>query len=153
MAVAGLTPFIASEVPGFYTRYLATVKEDLGVAVTLSVAKDHYSSYQAIFDNIVASLRVFRQKNQDIANFVKKKDENLLGDTTFIPSEGGQMDIGAQRKKQAGAGGGDDVTTYGIIGAVVVGAFFLMKKKKKISLMIINQLIKALLCEGFFYFF
>lgn len=25
---------LASEVPGFYTRYLATVKEDLGVAVT-----------------------------------------------------------------------------------------------------------------------
>ena len=122
---------LASEVPGFYTRYLATVKEDLGVAVTLSVAKDHYSSYQGIFDNIVGSLRVFRQKNQNVANFVKKKDEDLLGDTTFIPSEGGQMDIGAQRKKKSGSGGGGDTTTYAIVAAVVIGAFFLMKKKKK----------------------
>ena len=131
MASLGRCSASCFEVPGFYTRYLATVKEDLGVAVTLSVAKDHYSSYQGIFDNIVGSLRVFRQKNQNIANFVKKKDEDLLGDTTFIPSEGGQMDIGAQRKKKSSGGGGDDTTTYAIVGAVVVGAIFLLKKKKK----------------------
>ncbi len=122
---------LASEVPGFYTRYLATVKEDLGVAITLSVAKDHYSSYQAIFDNIVASMRVFRQKNQNIANFVKKKEEDLLGDTTFIPSEGGQLDIAAQRTKKSDASSEGDTTTYAIIGAVVVGAIFLLKRKKK----------------------
>ena len=69
---------LASEVPGFYTRYLATVKADLGVAVTFSVGKDYYSAYQSIFDNIVSSLRVFRQANKNMAKFVKKKEENLL---------------------------------------------------------------------------
>ena len=54
---------MASEVPGFYTRYLATVKEDLGVAVTFSSGKDHYEAYQPVFDAIIASLRVFRQKH------------------------------------------------------------------------------------------
>lgn len=64
---------LASEVPGFYTRYLATVKEDLGVAVTLSVSKDHYSSYQSMFDNIVSTLRVFRKKDFSTDKFALKK--------------------------------------------------------------------------------
>ena len=34
---------LASEVPGFYTRYLATVKAGIGVAVTFSVTKSMYA--------------------------------------------------------------------------------------------------------------
>ena len=45
---------LQSEIPGFYTRYLATVKEGLGVAVTFSVAKDHYAAYLPVFDRIIA---------------------------------------------------------------------------------------------------
>src|SRR5690606_11318861 len=59
---------LASEVPGFYTRYLATVKEDLGVAVTFSVSKDLYTEYQPIMDKLVSTLRVFRQKKAELAN-------------------------------------------------------------------------------------
>ena len=120
---------LASEIPGFYTRYLATVKADLGVAVTFSVGKDHYAAYQGIFDNIVASLRVFRQTNKNISQFVKKKEENLLGDGTFVPGGDRKFNIGQQKKGKGGAGGMDDMTLYGIIGAVLVGGFFFMKKK------------------------
>ena len=121
---------LASEVPGFYTRYLATVKADLGVAVTFSVGKDHYAAYQSIFDNIVASLRVFRQTNKNISQFVKKKEENLLGDGTFVPGGDRKFALGQQKKGKAKGGGMDDMTLYGIVGAVVVGAFFFLKKKK-----------------------
>ncbi len=77
---------LASEGPGFYTRYLATVKEDLGVAVTFSVTKDLYSAYQGIFDNVVASLRVFRQKKQNLADIKlggSKSGDANFEDTTF----------------------------------------------------------------------
>ena len=53
---------LASEVPGFYTRYMATVKSDIGVVATFSVSKEHYSSYQTVFENIIKTLRVFRQQ-------------------------------------------------------------------------------------------
>ena len=59
---------LASEVPGFYTRYLATVKEDLGVAVTFSVGKDQYAAYQPVMDKLVTTLRVFRQKKAEFAD-------------------------------------------------------------------------------------
>lgn len=123
---------MASEVPGFYTRYMATVKEDLGVAVTFSVAKDHYQSYQGVFDKVVATLRVFRQKNiQGGGNFkLKGTEEDLLRDTTFIPDAGKRFDIGQRKKGKAGTGGG--TSTYLILALVLGGgAFAAMKLRKK----------------------
>ena len=120
---------LASEVPGFYTRYLATVKADLGVAVTFSVGKDYYSAYQSIFDNIVSSLRVFRQANKNMAKFVKKKEENLLGDGTFAPEGGAGFKLGGQKKGKK-KGGMDDQQLYIIAGAVGLGLVLLLLKKK-----------------------
>lgn len=125
---------LASEVPGFYTRYLATVKEDLGVAVTLSVAKDLYSTYKGVFDNIVQSLRVFRQKNTDVAAIqgLKSKDENLLEDTTFIPDDQDLVDISQQEGGaggRGGAGSAGSLALFGLLGVGVVG-FIIWKKKR-----------------------
>jgi hypothetical protein len=50
-----------SELPGFYTRYLATVKQDIGVLVTFSINKDKYSLYQADAETMVSTLKVFRK--------------------------------------------------------------------------------------------
>jgi hypothetical protein len=124
---------MASEVPGFYTRYLATVKEDLGVAVTFSVSKEHYASYQAVFDNIVKTLRVFRQKASNVGDFkLKKKDEDLLDSSTFIPDQSGKFDIGAQKQKKGSGSFLDDDLTL-IVGAIAVVALILiiLKKRKK----------------------
>ncbi len=120
---------MASEVPGFFTRYLATVKEDLGVAVTFSVAKDHYDSYRDVFDRVIGTLRVFRQKA--IANHsykLKNKNEDLIDDTTFIP-DGVQSDISYQRKKKKKTGTSDEeMMIYGILAALGIG--ILLKKMK-----------------------
>jgi hypothetical protein len=50
-----------SEVPGFYTRYLATVKQDIGVLITYSINKNKYQLYLEDFDNLVKTLKVFRK--------------------------------------------------------------------------------------------
>lgn len=122
---------LASEVPGFYTRYLATVKDSLGIAVTFSVAKDHYDSYQEIFEKIIATLKVFDQKAASGETWKAKSAEgDLIGDGTYIPDQGTQADIGMQ-KKASGKGGDDSTET--IIGLLLAAAvvFFLIKMKKK----------------------
>lgn len=122
---------LASEVPGFYTRYLATVKEDLGVAVTFSVAKDLYQQYQGIFDGVVASLRVFRQKADSGTNVnLGLGDDNLAG-TVFVP-DGDKVDISVQ-KTQARKGSDDSGDTMLIFGIIAIAAvvIFLKKKGKK----------------------
>lgn len=52
---------LESEIPGFYTRYLATVKNDIAVLVTYSVNKDKYSEYLEEFETMVKTLKVFRK--------------------------------------------------------------------------------------------
>ena len=123
---------LASEVPGFYTRYLATVKEDLGVAVTFSVGKDQYAAYQPVMDKLVTTLRVFRQKKAELADLRTGKSEDAnFSDTTFNPNSA--MDLQANKTKSRGAGGdGDDNTTlFLILGLVAAGVFIAAKAKKK----------------------
>jgi len=124
---------LASEVPGFYTRYMATVKADLGVAVTFSVAKDHYESYQPIFDQIVKTLRVFRQKSGK-GNWVASgsKKEDLLGGSEILDDDSDLADISMrQGKRKSKTGGSNDMMLYGILAAVAVGVVLKLKSKKK----------------------
>ncbi len=123
---------LASEVPGFYTRYLATVKEDLGVAVTFSVGKDQYAAYQPIMDKLVSTLRVFRQKKAELANLRTGKSEDAnFSDTTFNPNSA--MDLQANKTKKRGNEGEDDNSNMLLLGLGIAGAvaFIIAKGKKK----------------------
>lgn len=126
---------LASEVPGFYTRYLATVKEDIGVAVTFSVTKDMYDAYKGIFDNVVASLRVFRQAKTRLADLGPKGSGDAnFADTTFVPEEAGININGGVKERKKDDGGGDN-TMLILLAAGALGVGFLLKakggKKKK----------------------
>lgn len=123
---------LASEVPGFFTRYMATTKEDLGVAVTFSVAQDHYDSYQPIFDKIIESLRVFRQRGGP-TNFVPTDRDSgvpLAGLDGAVPTGQNLHDISNQRRKTQG-GVGDGAGTYLIYLLVLAAAGFVVMKLRK----------------------
>ena len=127
---------LASEIPGFYTRYLATVKEDLGIAVTLSVSKDHYNSYREVFDKIVASLRAIRQKSTPAQQFRRRtKDEDLFAkkDQDWIDDVDRVGDIGVQRKGKRASGSGNEanILIWIILIAIAVGVFLKLRKRKK----------------------
>lgn len=121
---------LASEVPGFYTRYLATVKADIGVAITFSVTKSMYNAYKGIFDGVIASMRIFRQvqTNPTLAKRSGPTDEDFDG-TTFAPQdEDLNINQVAVKKKKGGADDSSDLILFAIIGAVA--AFALLKLKK-----------------------
>ncbi len=124
---------LASEVPGFYTRYMATVKEDLGVAVTLSVAKDHYDSYRNIFDKVINTLRVFRQKSPDASNYRLAADEqnkDLIQDTQIIPDSGKNYGIGDGRQGRVGSRKDPLGSLIWIVAIVVVAGVVFAKLRK-----------------------
>lgn len=123
---------LASEVPGFYTRYLATVKADIGVAVTFSVTKSMYNAYKGIFDNVINSMRIFRQLNTNLAGIKKGNSGEDFVDAAFEPT-GDDLNIAAvasEKRKKAG-GGTEDLLVFALIGAVAAFALFKMKKGKK----------------------
>ena len=122
---------LASEVPGFYTRYMATIKGDLGIAVTFSVSKDHYDSYQQVFQKVIESMRVFAVTKGQLAKTlgIKRKRQDLLSDAGLLdsailnsPRVGGQE----VRKNQDGIGG--DFFFYILLVVAAVG-FIIYKKR------------------------
>lgn len=122
---------LASEVPGFYTRYLATVKDNLGIAVTFSVAKDHYDAYQDIFEKVVATLKVFDQKAGDGKWTAKKAEGDLVDSSTVIGDTNNPNDISKQKKGGGGEGAGSTESILLIVGLAAVGFIILKMRKKK----------------------
>lgn len=118
---------MASEIPDFYTRYLATVKNDIGVLVTYSINKNKYAEYQAQFETMVNTLKVFRKPGAPLnggtnlfALNVPKPDEG----TVFNP--GGQIAGGDNKPKKAK----DDLPFEYIMAGVVLVAFIIWRRKK-----------------------
>ena len=125
---------LASEVPGFYTRYLATVKEDLGVAVTFSVTKDLYSQYQPVMDKLVSTLRVFRQKKESLADLRSgnKNEDPNFADATFNPNSAMDMQVNKTKKRVDTSEGDDSMTLIiAVLFIALVGVLILKGRKKK----------------------
>ena len=125
---------LASEIPGFYTRYMATVISDLGVAVTFSVAKDYYDSYQELFDRVIQTMKVFRNKGSTDSKYELSGSKSGAGDIDkieFIDSNAIPSNIGNRRKGSDSSpmSGGDDYLLFG--GLALAIAFFVLKKLKK----------------------
>ncbi len=124
---------LASEIPGFFTRYLATVKSDIGVAVTFSVTKSLYSAYKGIFDNVIASMRVFREAKVNLAGLKLsgKGGSKDTGAATFVPDDGA-LNISAVEKKKRKKKSEDsgDLILFALIGLAVAGGIAFKFKKK-----------------------
>lgn len=130
---------LESEVPGFYTRYLATIKQDIGVLVTYSINKTKYQNYLEPFENMVRTLRVFRKMGAPI-NTLGQADSNLfatggvpaqVSESTIFPTaqpQGGSDQTTA--KAPAKSGIGDDVLIYGGGAAVVLLLLWLRKRRQ-----------------------
>ena len=115
---------LQSEIPDFYTRYLATVESDLGILVTFSVRKDKYEEYGPDIDGMVKSMRAFR-KPGDILNGGKGDD---IPAATPPDGPGGP---GRTKRPTSGDSGTDAALGLVLLLAAGGGGFFFWKKKQK----------------------
>ena len=113
---------LQSEIPDFYTRYLATVEADLGILVTFSVRKDKYDEYGPDIDAMVKSMRAFR----------KPGDLTKGSDTPEVPpifdGPGAGPGVKPPKAPVDAAEGGAVLVLLLVAGGV---GFFLWKKKQK----------------------
>ena len=125
-----------SEIPGYYTRYVATLyKEEIGVLVTYSVAKDKYQEYTRLFEPMVNSLTVFRKGNTGIneqtgnglpqVNIPRAMDGGLF--PTGQTVAGGAPEKAPSEGSGSGGGGAGPLLLLVLLG----GAVFVFLKKKK----------------------
>jgi hypothetical protein len=128
---------LESEIPGFYTRYLATVTDGIGILVTYSVNKNKYQEYAPTFESMVNSLKAFRREGGlnmagASSNIFKdlKVPSGVTGDTVF-GVQGAPDD--EKKAKQGGLAAlmNDPMIFYGGIGAVALIVLSIIKKRKK----------------------
>lgn len=115
---------LQSEIPDFYTRYLATVESDLGILVTFSVRKDKYEEYAPDIEAMVKTLRAFRKQggiNDGAAGGIADSGAPIFG------GEGG---AGGAPKKARGSG--EETGLMALLGIVAVAGigFFLWKRRR-----------------------
>lgn len=54
---------LGSEVPNYFTRYMATIKNKIAVLVTFSAHEKFYAKYSTMFHNAIMSMRVIASQN------------------------------------------------------------------------------------------
>ncbi len=54
---------LGSEVPNYFTRYMATIKSKIAVLVTFSAHEKYYSKYSTMFHNAIMSMRVIASQS------------------------------------------------------------------------------------------
>lgn len=121
---------LGSEVPNYFTRYLATIKEKIAILITFSAHKDFYTKYSADFFKAVQSLRVIAAKNllagRDTG--IRPGSETLGGPIgAAIPGDMMGADELAGKKK----GGMNVKILGGALLLAVIGIYLLIKRKKK----------------------
>jgi len=123
-----------SEIPGFYTRYLATIKDDIGVLVTYSIAKNKYPEYQKEFDNLIRTLKVFRKSGginvaPSNTNLMNTQIPQTVSEGTVFPGGLNVQGGSDQRAAPKTASGNDDLFLYGIIAVAAIGLIIFKKKR------------------------
>lgn len=121
---------LESELPGFYTRYLATVKNDIAVLVTYSINKSKYQQYLNDFDNLVKTLKVTRKPGglnaaSNTPLFNTQIPSDFSAGTVFPETINPSQPVAAAKPKQ-------DDTLIWILGAVAVfGIYVFIRRRKK----------------------
>ena len=125
---------LESELPGFYTRYLATVKQDIGILVTYSINKAKYQQYLGDFENLVKTLKAFRKAG----GINVAQGSGSLFQNAQIPTHVGTETIfpGAQVQIQGGSDGGakskktDDLPLPILLVAGAAIAFIIWRRRQ-----------------------
>lgn len=121
---------LGSEVPNYFTRYLATIKDKIAILVTFSAHKQYYTKYSQDFFKAVMSLRVIASKN-----LLAKPDLGPIrpGSETLGAPIGSAMpaDMLQGEGMEEGKGKNKTMLLGGALLLAALGAFIFLKARKK----------------------
>jgi hypothetical protein len=118
---------LGSEVPNYFTRYMATIKNKIAVLVTFSAHEKFYSKYSTMFHNAIMSMRVIASQNigsrPDMGPL--RPGSETIGQTinSAMPAD---MYSGKDESK-----GGNGTLFLGLLLMIVAGAGYYFYSKKK----------------------
>jgi hypothetical protein len=97
---------LGSEIPHYYTRYLATIKGNIAVLVTFSAHKRFYTNYSNEFFRAIKSLRVIATKSSTVGkNELRPKGVGTLGVNIGAHLDTALDELGGEDYDDGSAGG------------------------------------------------
>lgn len=123
---------LGSEIPHYYTRYLATIKGNIAVLVTFSAHKLFYTKYSSDFFRAIKSMRVLATRAQSVRKELRPKNDT----GTFGPGDisVGDIDVlGEDGEYGDGQKEGTGLDTYLLFGAAILAllGFFIWFKGRR----------------------
>jgi len=121
---------LSSEIPGYYTRYLASIKDRLAILVTFSGHQKHFTKYSNDYFRAVESLRVVASK--DLFELTQLAPLNP-GSETLGQQIGGPLDPSVEEYPVDSGGGSSKAGKLLAIAVLIasIGAYILLKKRKR----------------------
>ena len=122
---------LGSEIPGYYTRYLAMVKDRLAILVTFSAHQKSFTKYSGDFFRAVDSLRVVASKDLFASKAlapVKPGSESLGAGGASAPLPGGADASGLPPDEEESSGPDPVLLGGGFLVLAAVG-YYLIKRK------------------------
>lgn len=116
-----------SEVPNYFTRYLATIKNRIAVLVTFSAHKNFYAKYSSMFHNAIMSMNIIASRDLSARTESSqiRPGQGTLGQT-INPAIPADMYNDAPTEK---SGGGLNLILGFLLIAGAIAGFFYYKKK------------------------
>ena len=116
-----------SEVPNYFTRYLATIKNKIAVLVTFSAHEKFYSKYSTMFHNAIMSMRVIASQN-----ITSRPESGPLrpGSETIGQTINSAMPADMYSSK-GDSKGGNGTLMIGLLLILIAGLGYYIYKKKK----------------------
>ncbi len=122
---------LGSEIPHYYTRYVATLKGNIAVLVTFSAHKLYYTRYSSEFFKAIKSLRVLATKAQTISKREMHSSKGTLGTNIDVHLDTALDEAAGWDESSGNTGLGAD--SYLLIGAVLLalaGVFIWIKGRR-----------------------
>lgn len=120
---------LGSEVPNYFTRYLATTKEKIAILLTLSAHKNHYTKYSQEFFKTVMSLRVIASKNllskPDLSSGIRP------GSETLGAGIGNAMPTDMLADEPSDKGGGKSIYILVALALAAAGLYLFIRNRRK----------------------
>jgi LPXTG-motif cell wall-anchored protein len=120
---------LGSEVPGFYTRYVASVKEKIAAMITYSIAESVYAKYAPVLDQMIDSIEI-KYDPKAFADAMKASPGSILTKHGHIAGNrlAPSLDTAEGKKESAPNNTG---MIAGLLLVAGAGGYLWWKKKKK----------------------
>lgn len=120
---------MGSEVPNYYTRYVATIKENkIAILVTFSAHKNFYPKYSQLFFDAISSLKV--NATTDLLNRMNAGPLRGAGEDMFGASNNGSLMLDGEppvSTKKSSKGN----LYIGLALILAAGGFYLIYRSRK----------------------